>query len=202
MHPDGTELRRLSFANVSEWNPTLMRDGRILWTRSEYQDKGADFGHTLWSIHPDSTHPELVFGNDTPYGYGHGREVPDSNEIVCTIISHGDHQGPIALIDRSRSPYDTGAITNITPDTCPQYQMGRSHQVTGPPHSYTTRTENATQPHSFRSGTAAPGDDGTQTITEQVGCAGRRCCLAARGRSRPKSPASRFGFADRRQATH
>ena len=130
MQPDGTNLRRLSFANVSEWNPTVMRDGRILWTRSEYQDKGADFGHTLWSIRPDGTHPELVFGNDTPYGYGHGREVPDSNEIVCTLISHGDHQGPIALIDRSRSPYDTAAITSITPDTRPQYQMGRSHQET------------------------------------------------------------------------
>ena len=43
-----------------------MRDGRILWTRSEYIDKGADFGHTLWAIRPDGTHPELVFGNDTP----------------------------------------------------------------------------------------------------------------------------------------
>ena len=304
MQPDGTNLRRLSFSNVSEWNPTVMRDGRLLWTRSEYQDKGADFGHTLWSIRPDGTHPELVFGNNTPYGYGHGREVPETNEIVCTLISHGDHQGPIALIDRSRSPYDTAAITSITPDTRPQYQMGRSHQetfrdpepisrdhflvshspgprshwgiyiidrfgnrellyldpaisskrpsllrplprppvlpetpdpdlarqglgqftvkdvyqglgsgiargrvkylqvskevappleqlacgefrsthpafqdfyatpihqVTGPPRSYATRTENATQPHSFRSGTAAPAKDGVLTITEQIG---------------------------------
>jgi hypothetical protein len=130
MEPDGSKLRRLSFANVSEWNPTIMSDGRLLWTRSEYQDKGADFGHTLWSIRPDGTHPELVFGNNTPYGYGHAREVPNSNELVCTIISHGDHQGPIALIDRARSPYDTAAITNITPDTAPQYQMGRAHHET------------------------------------------------------------------------
>jgi hypothetical protein len=304
MQPGGKDLRRLSFANVSEWNPNVMRDGRILWTRSEYQDKGADFGHTLWSIRPDGTHPELVFGNNTPYGYGHGREVPGTNEVVCTLISHGDHQGPIALIDRTRSPYDTAAITNITPDTRPQYQMGRSHQetfrdpepisrdhflvshspgprshwgiyiidrygnrellyldptisskrpsllrkrptppvlpaspdpqlareglgqftvqdvyqglgsgiargrvkylqvskevappleqlacgefrsthpafqdfyatpihqVTGPPHSYTTRTGNATQPHSFRSGSAAPGNDGVLAITERAG---------------------------------
>jgi len=282
----------------------VMGDGRILWTRSEYQDKGADFGHTLWSIRPDGTHPELVFGNNTPYGYGHGREVPDSNELVCTLISHGDHQGPIALIDRSRSPYDTAAITSITPDTRPQYQMGRSHHETfrdpepvsrdhflvshspgprshwgiylidrfgnrellyldpsisskrpsllrqrprapvlsatpdpelarqglgqftiqdvyqglgsgiargrvkylqvssevappleqlacgefrsthpsfqdfyatpihhiaGPPRNYATLTGNATQPHSFRSGTATPGGDGIMTITEQIG---------------------------------
>lgn len=90
MQPDGTGLRRLSFANISEWDPGIMRDGRIIWTRSEYLDKGADFGHTLWTIRPDGFHPELVFGNDTPYCYGHGREVPDSQEIVCTLISHGD----------------------------------------------------------------------------------------------------------------
>jgi hypothetical protein len=130
MQPDGTDLRRLSYANISEWDPAVMRDGRILWTRSEYLDKGADFGHTLWAIHPNGDHPELVFGNDTPYCYGHGREVPDSQEIVCTIISHGDHQGPIALIAPGKGPFDTAALTSITPDTRPQYQMDRSHSET------------------------------------------------------------------------
>ncbi len=130
MQPNGTGIRRLSHANLSEWDPAVMRDGRILWTRTEYLDKGADFGHTLWAIRPDGEHPELVFGNDTPYCYGHGREVPNSREIVCTIISHGDHQGPIALIDRAKGAFDTAAITSITPDTRPQYQMDRSHSET------------------------------------------------------------------------
>ena len=130
MAPDGSHLQRLSFANLSEWNPSLTRDGRILWTRSEYQDKGADFGHTLWSIRPDGTHPELVFGNDTPNGYGHAHQVPDSQEIVCTIMSHGDHQGPIALLNLSEGPFRPDAVTLITPDTRPQYQMDRSHSET------------------------------------------------------------------------
>lgn len=130
MRPDGTDLRRLSYANISEWDPVVMRDGRILWTRSEYLDKGADFGHTLWAIRPDGTHPELVFGNNTPYCYGHAREVPGSQELVCTLISHGDHQGPIALIDPARGVFDTAALTSITPDTRPQYQMDRSHHET------------------------------------------------------------------------
>src|SRR5215471_15526008 len=33
-------MEPLSYANLSEWAPSVMRDGRILWTRSEYQDKG------------------------------------------------------------------------------------------------------------------------------------------------------------------
>jgi len=127
MEPDGTKIRRLSHANLSEWKPSVMRSGRILWTRSEYLDKGADFGHTLWSIRPDGTHPELVFGNNTPNCYSQAHEVPGTQELVCTLMSHGDHQGPIALVDRTKGPFDTEAITNITPDTRPHYQMSRSH---------------------------------------------------------------------------
>jgi hypothetical protein len=127
MEADGSNMQRLSHANLSEWKPSVMQNGRILWTRSEYLDKGADFGHTLWSIRPDGTHPELVFGNNTPNCYSQAHEVPDTHEIVCTLMSHGDHQGPIALIDRNKSPFDTTAITIITPDTRPHYQMSRSH---------------------------------------------------------------------------
>lgn len=130
MNPDGTSIQRLSHANLSEWKPSVMHSGRILWTRSEYMDKGADFGHTLWSIRPDGTHPELVFGNNTPNCYSQAHEVPGTQELVCTLMSHGDHQGPIALIDRAKAPFDTAAITSITPDTRPHYQMSRSHHDT------------------------------------------------------------------------
>jgi hypothetical protein len=124
MEADGSDIRPLSFANLSEWSPSAMRDGRILWTRSEYLDKGADFGHTLWAIRPDGTHAELVFGNNTPNCYINGREVPDSNEICCTLFSHGgDHNGPIGLVDRGQGPFDSTAITNITPDVKPHYNM-------------------------------------------------------------------------------
>ena len=130
MAADGSNIQRLSHANLSEWKPSVMENGRILWTRSEYLDKGADFGHTLWSIRADGTHPELVFGNNTPNCYSQAHEIPGTHEIVCTLMSHGDHKGPIALIDRSHGPFATEAITNITPDTRPQYQMSRSHHDT------------------------------------------------------------------------
>jgi hypothetical protein len=124
MDGDGRNLRPLSFANLSEWSPAMLRDGRILWTRSEYLDKGANFGHTLWAIHPDGTHPELIFGNDTINCYMNGREVPGGREVCCTIISHGgDHNGPLGLVDLSKGPFDSSALTNITPDIPPRYDM-------------------------------------------------------------------------------
>ena len=124
MDADGGNIVPLSHANLSEWTPTVMNDGRILWMRSEYLDKGADFGHTLWSIHPDGTHPELVFGNNTLNCYANGRQVPGSREILCTLVSHGgDLNGPIALIDADRGRSNPVAISNITPDVAPQYHM-------------------------------------------------------------------------------
>jgi len=117
MDADGGNIRPLSHANLSEWTPSLLTDGRIIWMRSEYLDKGADFGHTLWAIRPDGTHPELIFGNNTINCYANGREVPGTGEICCTLVSHGgDLNGPIALIDVSKGRFNPAAIRNITPD--------------------------------------------------------------------------------------
>lgn len=121
---DGGNPRALSHANLSEWTPSLMRDGRLLWMRSEYIDKGADFGHTLWAIRPDGTHPELIFGNNTPNCYAGGREVPGTDEILCTLVSHGgDLNGPLALITPHRGRFNPEAVRSLTPDVAPHYNM-------------------------------------------------------------------------------
>ena len=119
MDTEGNGMRPLSFANLTEWAPSVMSDGRIIWTRSEYLDKAADFGHTLWCIRPDGAKPELIFGNDIiqPNGYANGREVPGTNEFCCTLISHfGDLNGPIALVDADTGRFNPKAITSLTPE--------------------------------------------------------------------------------------
>ena len=123
---NGGNMRPLSYANISEWGPSIMRDGRILWTRSEYQDKGADYGHTLWAARPDGSHVELIYGNNTNWNLMNGREVPGSNEICATLISHfGDFNGPIALIDPAKGRFNPEAATIITPDHRATSNSGR-----------------------------------------------------------------------------
>jgi hypothetical protein len=89
-----------------------------MWTRSEYQDKGADYGHTVWAIRPDGTHCELVYGNDTPHNLANAVEVPGGHgELCATLISHfGDFNGPIAYVDPSKGRSNPRAVTVITPD--------------------------------------------------------------------------------------
>ncbi len=129
MEADGGSVRPLSHANLSEWAPSVMNDGRILWTRSEYLDKGADFGHTLWAIRPDGRFPELIFGNNTLNCYVNAREVPGTDELCCTLISHGgDLNGPIGLVRPARGRSNPEAITNLTPDCAPHYHMSWARQ--------------------------------------------------------------------------
>ena len=119
MNKDGGDVTPLSHANLSEFTPSVSDNGTILWTRSEYVDKGADYGHTLWTIRPDGTAPELVFGNtiNLPQGYASGRRVPDSDEVCCVMISHfGDLNGPVAFLNLSKGPHDPSAIQSITPE--------------------------------------------------------------------------------------
>ena len=125
MEADGSRMKPLSFANLSEWAPSVMTDGRIIWTRSEYLDKGANYGHTLWAIRPDGTHPELIYGNDTRNCSVNGRQVPGTSEISCTLISHfGDFNGPIALVDIAKGRFNPRAAASITPEVKYNYDRG------------------------------------------------------------------------------
>ncbi|MHB8899121.1 MAG: HzsA-related protein [Thermoguttaceae bacterium] len=118
MDADGKNILPLSHSNLSEWTPSLMRDGRILWMRSEYLDKGADFGHTLCAIRPDGGHPELIFGNNTINCYANGQQVPGTSEYCCTLVAHGgDLNGPIALLEPSKGRSNPEAIHILTPDS-------------------------------------------------------------------------------------
>ncbi len=119
MERDGTGVRPLSFANLSEFAPSVMDDGRILWTRSEYVDKGADYGHTVWTIRADGTYPELTYGNTValPQGFANARMMPGTQNLCATMISHfGDLNGPLAIIDLRKGPHDPSAIRNLTPE--------------------------------------------------------------------------------------
>jgi hypothetical protein len=119
MELDGSKVEPISYANLTEFAPSVLDDGRLLWTRSEYADKGADYGHTLWTIRPDGTYPDLTFGNTIalPQGYANGRQVPGTKEVSAVMISHfGDLNGPVALIDLAKGPHDPSAIRSITPE--------------------------------------------------------------------------------------
>ena len=65
---DGSKLEKLTNSPVSEFTPSLQQDGRVVYTRWEYVDKGQIGVKCLWSMNPDGTASREVFGaHDTRF---------------------------------------------------------------------------------------------------------------------------------------
>jgi len=86
---DGGNMQMLSKSSVSEASPSITPDGRILYTRWEYVDKGSSCVKCLWSMKPDGSGSAEVYGNNipTPATMIFGRSIPGSTNKYVMIGS-------------------------------------------------------------------------------------------------------------------
>ena len=120
MNADGTGIHTVSYHETQEWDPSVLNDGRIIYTRWDYVDRNAVFYEQLWSVRPDGTAPATFFGNNTfnPVGTWEARAVPGSQRIMATAAPHhGMTAGSIILVDPTKGVDGTEPITRLTPDT-------------------------------------------------------------------------------------
>jgi len=128
MDADGKNLRTLSFHETHEWHPSVLGDGRIVYTRWDYVDRNAAKFHGLWTCNPDGTHPSILFGNYTtrPWACYQAKAIPGSDRVL--LVAGGHHAnvgGTLVILDPSRAALDpvTGedrpeALTRLTPEVC------------------------------------------------------------------------------------
>jgi len=121
MDADGSNMTRLSQGALSESTPSVMNDGRILYTRWEYVDKGVIAVQALWSMWPDGSGSTEVYGNqlEFPPVLIHGRSIPGVNhQFVATATMHHPFAvGPIYLLNTNRNIRTHEPIQSVTPDT-------------------------------------------------------------------------------------
>ena len=116
---DGANIRPLSFAEAPEWEPSVLDDGRILYSRWDYTNRHSYHFQSLWVTRPDGTGTANVFGNLTrnPCNTAEPRQVPGSHKIVCTATAHhGYTAGSIILVDPRKGIDGLPPITRITPE--------------------------------------------------------------------------------------
>jgi len=119
MDADGKNIRNLSRSPLTELNPCVMSDGRIIYMRWEYVDKGFGNVQSLWSMRPDGSHSTHVYKNDTvlPAGLVDARSIPNSELIVAVGAPHCTMSvGPVVIIDNRADRRTGSAMTNITPE--------------------------------------------------------------------------------------
>jgi hypothetical protein len=126
---EGKNMRKLSNSSVSEASPALLPDGRIMYTRWEYVDKGAVSVKCLWAMRPDGSGSAEIYGNDIdlPPTLLYGRAIPDvQNHYVVMGVPHYPQNGvgTVIRLDMNRDIRGRDPMTYMTPDVDIQDEGG------------------------------------------------------------------------------
>ncbi|MFI5380164.1 MAG: hypothetical protein ACHRHE_12770 [Tepidisphaerales bacterium] len=116
--PDGRFLRRLSFDQVHTNYPTVMDDGRVIYTRWDYNDRGQVFPQPLYQMNPDGTNQTEFYGNNSwfPTTIIHARGLPGSGRVVAILTGHHSYQaGKLAIIDPAHGTQENQGVQLIAP---------------------------------------------------------------------------------------
>jgi hypothetical protein len=119
MAADGSNPRPISFHETHEWDPVVLADGQVLYTRWDYVDRHAVFYQQLWTTRPDGTGTAAFYGNNTfnPVGVWEAQPVPGSRRVMATAAAHhAMTAGSIILLDTAASRDGLAPVTRLTPD--------------------------------------------------------------------------------------
>ena len=116
---DGRGMRQLSFGEANEWEPSVLHDGRIVYTRWDYINRHDTIYQSLWAMAPDGTGTAHYYGNYSraPCMTTDTRAIPGSHRVVCTAMAHHSYSaGTIITIDQRKGQDGLEPVKRITPE--------------------------------------------------------------------------------------
>lgn len=119
MESDGSKQKRLSANYLMDFTPSVLEDGRIIYTRWEYVDRAACPIQSLWAINPDGTGLAGFYGNRviSPGTFMDAQPIPGTNQVIAIATNHnGSCRGGIVAIDPSKGANSREAVRNLTPE--------------------------------------------------------------------------------------
>ena len=117
---NGDNIKQLSFGNENEYEPAVLNDGRIIFTRWEYTNRHEMLFHMLWVCRPDGTNVAHFFGNDMlhPMMMVEATAMPGTHRVVTTGQGHHSYNtGTTIILDTNKGENTEKAIEHITPET-------------------------------------------------------------------------------------
>lgn len=137
MNRDGSGVRRLCFDQDHNFYPTMLADGRVLYTRWEYTDIAHAFSARLFTMNPDGTGQRAYYASSSywPNRIFYAKPVPDQPTKFVGIITghHGTpRSGELVLFDVARGRRQAeGAVQRIPGWSKPVEAMLRDNLVDG-----------------------------------------------------------------------
>jgi hypothetical protein len=119
MDRDGSNVFKMSHGYLNDFTPSVMNDGRIIYSRWEYVDRPACPIQSLWTLRTDGTHSLGFFGNRVlePGTFMEARSIGNTRKVLCVMTGHnGGCRGALGVIDPSFGSNAQKGIVNITPE--------------------------------------------------------------------------------------
>jgi len=116
---DGQNMYFISANNEPDYLPSVLADGRIVYTRWEYTDKPLWRAQKLWTMHPDGTQVNTLWGNqsDWPDLLKDARGIPGSRRVMFTGSAHHDwFAGSVGIVDPNAGLNFPDGLTKVTAD--------------------------------------------------------------------------------------
>jgi hypothetical protein len=117
--PDGRNIYLISSNNEPDYLPSVLHDGRVIYTRWEYTDKPLWRAQKLWTINPDGSYISMFWGNQSvwPDVVKDARAIPGSRRVMVTGSAHHNwFAGSVAIIDTERGLNFPHGLTKVTAD--------------------------------------------------------------------------------------
>lgn len=102
MDSEGNFIRRLAIDQVQTMYPQVLNDGKVVYTRWDYSDRGQNFPHPLFFMKPDGRGQRAYYGGNSwfPTSLLHARAIPDSHKVMAIAAGHHTQQrGKLVVID-------------------------------------------------------------------------------------------------------
>ena len=120
MDTDGGNIRQLCFDQDHDWCPTVLNNGRILYTRWEYSDTPHYFSRLLFHMNPDGTNQTEYYGSNSywPNSTFYARPIPDHPTQVVAIVSghHGvPRMGELVVFDPAKGRQEADGVVQRIP---------------------------------------------------------------------------------------
>ena len=120
MSDDGSNERRITFDQDHNWNPCLLPNGRVLYSRWEYTDIPHFFSRLLMHMNPDGTDQKEFYGSNSywPNSMFWPRPIPGSSTTVVTTVTghHGTNRaGELLIFDRSKGRHEADGVVQRIP---------------------------------------------------------------------------------------
>jgi hypothetical protein len=100
---DGSNLKQVSFNMSDDFDPTLMPDGRVVYTRWEHFGQQNRF--PLFFANPDGSHFFHEFGPHNR-NFFHAQPTPDGRLVAIESTMIEEDAGPIAVLKLEQGPAD------------------------------------------------------------------------------------------------